>query len=94
MLWSAKTLDCRRCRDSFVDPPGLPDAYHIALQTMQPVSDACAICSELIADPAERWPGVAGGTVCQVCWETESSRSWWAMVRLLPSSSNDAAAAS
>jgi hypothetical protein len=41
-------------------------------------------CSEPIPDPAERWPAFTTGTVCQMCWEAQSSRLWWAMVRLLP----------
>jgi hypothetical protein len=44
---------------------------------------SCSACSEPIPDPAERWPSFAAGTVCQVCWEAQSSRLWWAMVRLL-----------
>ena len=23
------------------------------------------------------WPGREGGTICQDCWETESSEDWW-----------------
>jgi len=45
---------------------------------------ACSACSEPIYDPAERWPAATTGTVCQMCWEAQSSRLWWAMVRLLP----------
>lgn len=37
----------------------------------------CANCRCEITDPAERWPG-EDGTVCQVCWETETGRSWHA----------------
>ncbi len=28
--------------------------------------------------------GNGNGTVCQVCWEAQSSCLWWAMVQLLP----------
>jgi len=45
---------------------------------------SCSACSKPIHDPAERWPDATGGAVCQVCWEAQSSRLWWAMVRLLP----------
>jgi len=45
---------------------------------------SCSACSEPIPDPAERWPVFTTGTVCQQCWEAQSSRLWWAMVRLLP----------
>lgn len=45
---------------------------------------SCSACSEPIPDPAERWPDWGNGTVCQLCWEAQSSRLWWAMVRLLP----------
>jgi hypothetical protein len=44
----------------------------------------CNTCSSAIPDPAERWPGRgSGGTLCQECWEAESSASWWATVRAL-----------
>ena len=49
---------------------------------------SCSACSELIPSPAERWLAATTGTMCQVCWEAQSSRLWWAMVRLLPE--NDA----
>ena len=49
-----------------------------------PAIPSCSACSEPIPDPAERWPDNATGTVCQVFWEAQSSRLWWAMVRLLP----------
>jgi hypothetical protein len=45
---------------------------------------SCSACSEPIPDSAERWPAATAGTVCQVCWEAQSSRLWWAMVQLLP----------
>jgi len=51
----------------------------------------CSDCSEPIPDPAERWPSFATGIVCQVCWEAQSSRIWWAMVRLLPEDGTHAA---
>ena len=44
----------------------------------------CAVCGAQIPDPAERWPSAATGIVCQVCWEAQSSRLWWAMVQCLP----------
>ena len=55
---------------------------------MNPMPDpttipSCSACSEPIPDPAERWPAFPSGTVCQVCWEAQSSRLWWAMVQLL-----------
>jgi hypothetical protein len=43
----------------------------------------CSTCSSTIPDPAEQWPDGNDGILCQVCWERESSRSWWAMVRAL-----------
>jgi hypothetical protein len=43
----------------------------------------CAVCGAQIPDPAERWPSAAAGIVCQVCWEAQSSRLWWAMVQCL-----------
>jgi hypothetical protein len=45
---------------------------------------SCSGCSKPIQEPAERWPGATGGAVCQECWEAQSSRLWWVMVRLLP----------
>jgi hypothetical protein len=33
---------------------------------------------------AALWPDAATGTVCQECWEAQSSRPWWTMVQLLP----------
>ena len=47
---------------------------------------SCSACTEPIPDPAERWPAFASAsdTVCQVCWEAQSSRLWWGMVQLLP----------
>jgi hypothetical protein len=45
---------------------------------------SCSDCKALIPDPAERWPSATAGTICQECWEDQSSRLWWAMVRLLP----------
>jgi hypothetical protein len=44
---------------------------------------SCSACSELIPDPAERWPDNATGTVCQECWEAQCSREWWELVRLV-----------
>jgi hypothetical protein len=38
---------------------------------------ACCRCPE----PHDNWPSNDGGLLCQDCWETESSASWWAMVR-------------
>jgi hypothetical protein len=32
----------------------------------------------------QRGNGNGSGTVCQVCWEAQSSCLWWAMVQLLP----------
>ena len=45
---------------------------------------SCSACSESIPSPAERWPDNATGTVCQVCWEAQSSRLRWKFVQLLP----------
>ena len=45
---------------------------------------SCSACSKPISDPAERWPASTTGIVCQVFWEAQSSRLWWAMVKLLP----------
>ena len=50
---------------------------------------ACSRCADRVPDPAERWPDAADGTLCQECWEGQSSRLWWAMVRLLPSGEVD-----
>jgi len=47
-------------------------------------AELCAVCSEPIPDPAERWPAFTTGTLCQQCWEAQSSRLLWAMVPLLP----------
>jgi hypothetical protein len=49
-----------------------------------PTIPSCSDCGAQISDPAERWPAAAAGIVCQVCWEAQSSRLWWAMVQLLP----------
>jgi hypothetical protein len=46
---------------------------------------ACSRCADRVPDPAERWPDAADGILCQECWEGQSSRLWWSMVRLLPS---------
>jgi hypothetical protein len=40
----------------------------------------CNTCSSAIPHPAEEWPDGNGGTICQECWETQSSRMWWAVV--------------
>lgn len=40
----------------------------------------CSSCAALVPDPAERWPDETDGTVCQECWEAQSSRLWWAAV--------------
>jgi hypothetical protein len=44
----------------------------------------CSDCGAQISDPAERWPAASTGIVCQVCWEAQCSRQWWAMVQCLP----------
>jgi hypothetical protein len=48
-----------------------------------PICD-CYDCGAQILDPAERWPSPAAGIVCQMCWEAQSSRLFWAMVQPLP----------
>jgi hypothetical protein len=58
--------------------------------TATPSCSACSDCKALIPDPAERWPASTTGTVCQVCWEAQSSRLWWRLVQLLPEEPADA----
>ena len=29
------------------------------------------------------WPGESGQEICQDCWETETSRSWWRLVNAI-----------
>ena len=31
-------------------------------------------------EPHDGWPGNDGGFLCQMCWEAECDKSWWAMV--------------
>ena len=45
---------------------------------------SCSDCGAQIPVSAERWPSASTGVVCQVCWEAQCSRQWWALVRLLP----------
>lgn len=49
-----------------------------------PTITDCSDCGTQIPDPAERWPSATEGTVCQVCWETQCDRQWWALMQLLP----------
>jgi len=34
-------------------------------------------------EPHDGWPGEDGGELCQMCWESQCSKSWWAMVAQL-----------
>lgn len=41
----------------------------------------CETCGVPIGTEREMtWPGDGGGEICQMCWESECSRSWWQMV--------------
>jgi hypothetical protein len=51
---------------------------------------SCSACSEPISSIAERWPSFTTGTVCQVCWEAQSSRLWWQLMQLLPEEPSNA----
>ena len=39
------------------------------------VERLCAGCGTL---PHDNWPSELGGFLCQLCWEQEASRLWWA----------------
>lgn len=36
----------------------------------------CERCGE----ESDGWPGEKGGELCQMCWETQCSESWWRML--------------
>ena len=33
--------------------------------------------------PHDGWTGEDGSQLCQMCWESECDKSWWAMVKIL-----------
>jgi hypothetical protein len=42
--------------------------------------ETCTSCHRPIEDAAEAWPG-ANGTICQGCWERDSSDMFWVAVK-------------
>lgn len=34
-------------------------------------------------EPHDNWPGADGGMLCQMCWEAECDKSWWAQVKAI-----------
>ena len=38
----------------------------------------CSICEDMIKEDAVgSWPDGEGGLLCQLCWESECSKTWW-----------------
>jgi|WetSurMetagenome_2_1015567.scaffolds.fasta_scaffold1346540_1 hypothetical protein len=44
------------------------------------------LCSKCQKQESEGWPDGTtnpGGELCQVCWEDQCDKSWWAMMKAL-----------
>lgn len=51
-----------------------------------PTLPTCRDCGTEIESEAEVWPDSTGFPLCQVCWETACSRSWWQAMQAIQES--------
>lgn len=51
---------------------------------MSELITACQKCGVEVEPDETTWPGKDADVICQSCWESECSASWWEMLRQLP----------
>ena len=51
---------------------------------MSDLITVCPKCGTEVEPDETTWPGSDADVICQSCWESECSASWWEMLRQLP----------